>query len=152
AGDVRDPGRAARWCLGTSAVLGVTLCVREPAALAAARLALTADPDGGALQVGATNAGDEAARDVRPEVVYRHRRTTGDAVRLDPGTHQAWTFAVEPPGAGAFPAIVRVHWNDVAGHERATPLVVALPGDIPTGAVTIRTEPSQIGRNGSVPI
>jgi hypothetical protein len=130
----------------------VFLGVREPPALAAARLALTADPDGRALRVGATNAGGEAARDVRPEVVYRHRRTTGDAVRLDPGTHQVWTFDVEPPVSGAFPAIVRVHWQDVAGHARATPLVVAVPSDVPTGTVTIRTEPSRIGRNGSVPV
>ena len=75
------------------AVAGAALLAMPSAGVAGVRLECTAESRSGAalaLDVVAVNAGDEPARDVRPEVVYAHQTYSGEAAALDPGARREW--------------------------------------------------------------
>jgi hypothetical protein len=107
----------------------------------------TTAPD---LRITASNAGDEPADEVVPEVLYQHRSWTGAAVRLGPDERHEWGFALPaPPGPGTFPAIVRVRYRDPLGRRGAVPLVLALstPG-VPMSVIEARLETGTVRGEG----
>lgn len=140
-GPVQRPA-ARRLAHGLAALVAsvAVLAVRAPCG-AAARLELAAET-GTDLRLWATNAGDETADEVVPELLYQHRSERGGAARLAPGARHEWHFAVAAPGPGTFPAIVRVRWRDRSG-RRSLPLValVSTP-DVPASPVQARLDPT----------
>src|SRR5207249_4419775 len=73
------------------------------------------------------NAGDEPARDVRPEVIYEHQTYSGEAAALDPGARREWQIPLAPPAApGTFAATVRIHYVDALGRG-SVPVVIQVP-------------------------
>src|SRR5262249_19848043 len=85
-----------------------------------------------ALTVVANNAGDEAARDVAPEVLYQGQRQQADALAaLERGTKHDWACSLPPPsGPGTFPIVIRMHYADGNGYPLSALLVhlVRTPG------------------------
>ena len=112
------------------AVAGAALLAMPSAGVAGVRLECTAESRSGAalaLDVVAVNAGDEPARDVRPEVVYAHQTYSGEAAALDPGARREWQIPLAPPGApGTFAATVHVHYVDALGRG-SVPVVAQVP-------------------------
>src|SRR5204862_103282 len=100
------------------------------AGVAGVRLECTAESRAGPappLDVVAVNAGDEPARDVRPEVIYEHQTYSGEAAALDPGARREWQIPLAPPAApGTFAATVRIHYVDALGRG-SVPVVVQVP-------------------------
>src|SRR5438067_676699 len=120
------------------------------AGVAGVRLECTAESRSGAalaLDVVAVNAGDEPARDVRPEVVYAHQTYSGEAAALDPGARREWQIPLAPPGApGPLAATAHVHYLDALARgdaraprrrlaARARPVRGGLPGRLVIGTV-----------------
>jgi hypothetical protein len=117
------------------AVIGAVLTAAALAACgvttAAERLECTVEGHAGSpptLELLARNAGDEPAREVRPEVTFQHRTSSGEAVTLAPGASHAWRLALTPPPApGTFAATLRVRYLDGGAHRRSLPLVAQVP-------------------------
>ena len=121
---------------------------------AAAQLRVEAEShvaDGVALRLRATNTTPEAARDVVPEVVYRHRTVVADRAEVidGGGAHEWRTTLPAPPGPGTFPVIIRLRYAGRNGQARSDLLVhlVRTPGAPPPDVqATIATEPvSRLG-------
>jgi len=120
------------------ALLAVLLAGREAAATITINLnAETHKEENVALTVAAENSGDEAARDVEPEVIYQGKLTRGDALAaLERGARHEWKFDLPlPPGPGTFPMTIRMHYADANGYPLSALLVhlVRTPG--PAGPV-----------------
>src|SRR5213596_3267262 len=123
------------------------------AGVAGVRLECTAESRSGAalaLDVVAVNAGDEPARDVRPEVVYAHQTYSGEAAALDPGARREWQIPLAPPGApGTFAATVHVHYVDALGRG-SVPVVAQVPApDGSPSPVRLRLAADPVARVGS---
>ena len=110
---------------------------------AAARLELAADT-GSDLQLWVTNAGDETAAEVIPELLFQHRSETAQAARLAPGARHEWRFPLAAvPAPGTFAATIRVRWADEHGRRRSMPLVALVSTrDAPPSAVRARLDPT----------
>jgi hypothetical protein len=148
---VREARRARGPGLGAAVAVCAALLATAPPVRAEARVELRAETDGG-LVLTATNAGDAPASDLVPELVYHHRRETGEPVTLAPGEQHVWRLELVPEsGAGALPAIVRARWTDTGGHGRETPLVLAVPGDA-GGDVSVDLDASPVARLGHVSV
>ena len=135
------------------AVAGAALLAMPSAGVAGVRLECTAESRSGAalaLDVVAVNAGDEPARDVRPEVVYEHQTYSGEAAALDPGARREWQIPLAPPGApGTFAATVHVHYVDALGRG-SVPVVAQVPApDGSPSPVRLRLAADPVARVGS---
>ncbi len=135
-------------------IAGAALTAAPGAALAAARLECTAESRAEVaptLAVVALNAGDEPAREVRPEVLYQHHTYAGEAATLEPGARREWRLAlVPPPSPGTFAATVHVRYRDALSRWRSVPLVAQVPA--PDGSpvlARLALEVRPVGRAGS---
>ena len=140
--------RAVALVVAAAALLAV-----PSAGVAGARLECTAESRAGptpALDVVAVNAGDEPARDVRPEVIYEHQTYSGEAAALDPGARREWQIPLAPPAApGTFAATVRIHYVDALGRG-SVPVVVQVPApDGSPGPVRLGLAADPVARVGN---
>ncbi len=141
--------RAVALVVAAAAVLAV-----RGAGVAGVRLECTAASRSGApptLDVLAVNAGDQPARDVRPEVVYQRQTYSGETAALDPGARREWRVVLAPPSApGTFAAMVHVHYVDALGRRGSVPVVAAVPApDGSPALVRLRLEAHAVATAGS---
>lgn len=92
-----------------------------------------------ALRISARNAGDTAARDVTPTVVFDHRSYDAAPATIGSGEQREWLLSLPPPSAtGTFPATARLAWRDATNARHTAPFVlpVSTPG-APSSAVLL---------------
>jgi hypothetical protein len=125
----------ARGARAGAAVAFLVALVRPAAAAPALRLeAETRAAPAPAVDVVATNVGDEAATAVAPTALFEHGEFHGRPVTLAPGERHEWQLALPPPERGTHPVIVHVRHRDPAGRGSSTPVVALLasPDATPT--------------------